>query len=79
MSTQTQTSVLGMNISELSLRDICEEITDINRDLSVIEDYEKGFISYGEMTRETSFLPKDKQRLLDAIISLRAEKAKRNN
>jgi chromosome segregation ATPase len=84
MNTQTQTqtqptAVLGTRLQELSVRDICEEITDINRDLAVIEDYEKGYISFGELTRETMFLPDDKQRLEEAVKILREEKANRNN
>lgn len=70
----TTTKVLGMNLAELSLRDICEEITDCKRDLAVIEDYEKGMLTYGELTRETMFHPSDKQFLIDAILKLREAK-----
>lgn len=66
--------VLGMNLSELSLRDICEEITDCKRDLAVIEDYEKGYLTYAELTRETMFHPSAKQSLADAIVKLKEVK-----
>jgi hypothetical protein len=69
--------VLGMNLAELSLRDICEEITDCKRDVAVIEDYEKGFLTYGELTRETMFHPSAKQSLLDAILKLKEVKSQK--
>ena len=71
--------VLGMNLAELSMRDICEELTDLKRDLAVIEDYEKGVISLGELARETMFMPEAKNNIITAISKLKAEKLKRNS
>ena len=71
--------VLGMDLSELSLRDICEELSDLKRDLRVIDDYEKGHISLGELTRETMFMPKAKNNIIVAISKLKTEKTKRQN
>lgn len=75
---ETTTKVLGMNLAELSMRDICEEITDLKRDLSAIEDFEKGYLTYGELTRETSFQPNQKQSIIDGIAALKMEKQNRN-
>lgn len=72
-------NVFGMHIPELSLKDICEELTDLKRDLSVIEDYEKGIITLSELMRETSFLPADKSSIIDAIDKLKEEKLNRNS
>lgn len=71
--------VLGMNLAELSMRDICEELTDLKRDLAVIEDYENGIITLGELTRETMFMPEAKNNIVVAITKLKAEKLKRNS
>jgi hypothetical protein len=71
--------ILGMNLAELSMRDICEEITDLKKDLAVIEDYEQGIISFGELTRETMFAPEAKNNIIVAINKLKQEKLKRNN
>lgn len=69
---------LGLILHDLSTRDICEELTDIRRDISAIEDYEKGLINYSEMREYTSFEPKDKPRLINAFKTLKEEKLKRN-
>lgn len=71
--------VLGMDLSELSLRDICEEISDLKRDLAVIDDYEKEYISLGELTREIMFMPEAKNNIIVAISKLKTEKTKRQN
>lgn len=71
-------AVLGMSLTDLSLRDICEEITDLKRDLAAIEDFEKGIITHSELVLATSFKPSQKQLIIDTIDSLRAEKQKRN-
>lgn len=67
-----------MSLTELSLRDICEEITDLKRDLAAIEDFEKGAITHSELVLATSFKPSQKQLIIDTIDSFRAEKQKRN-
>lgn len=72
------TVALGMKLAELSMRDICEELTDLKRDLAVIEDYEKGIITLGECMIETSFLPEAKGSIVEAIQLLREEKQNRN-
>lgn len=69
--------VLGMILTDLSLRDICEEIADLRRDLLCIEEYEVGNLSLGEMMRETSFMPAQKQSIIEAIAQLREEKKRR--
>ena len=68
-----------MDLSELSLRDICEEISDLKRDLAVIDDYEKEYISLGELTREIMFMPEAKNNIIVAISKLKTEKTKRQN
>lgn len=75
---ETTKKVLGMNVSKLSLRDICEELTDLKRDLSAIEDFEKGHLTYSELMAETSFLPSQKQMIIDGIAQLKQEKINRN-
>jgi len=70
--------ILGMNLKELSLKDICEELTDLKRDLSAIEDFEKGYLSYSELMTETSFSPSQKQIIIDGITKLKQEKINRN-
>lgn len=72
-------TVLGMNLSKLSLRDICEELADLKRDLAGIEDYEQGNITLGELTRETMFMPEAKNNIITAIAKLKVEKLKRNS
>lgn len=72
------TKVLGMNLEELSLKDICEELTDLKRDLSAIEDFDKGHLTYSELMAESSFLPSQKQMIIDGIAKLKKEKINRN-
>lgn len=72
-----QTTILGMNLSELSMRDISEELTDLKRDLAVLEDYEKGNISYSEMANDTMMKPTDKTKIQSAMSALYEEKYKR--
>jgi hypothetical protein len=84
MTTTTVTSssnrfVLGMNLDDLSLKDIREELTDIKRDLGAIEDYESGLISGSVLMHETMFKPSDKQKLIDAEKKLREEIRRRND
>lgn len=71
-------AVLGMNLSELSLRDICQEITDVKKDISAIQSFEAGKIGFSEMSSITSFRPDQKAMLFDAFKKLSAEKSKRN-
>lgn len=70
-------TVLGMHLSDLSLQDICEEITDLRMDLATIEDFEKGYIGYSEMRQETMFLPSQKLTIIEGIDTLKKEKQRR--
>jgi hypothetical protein len=72
-------TVLGMNLSELSIKDIKEEIIDLKKDLIAIQDYEDGLIGYAEFRRRTMFNPCQKEMIIDAIEKLREEKVKRVN
>jgi hypothetical protein len=71
-------SVLGMKLSDLSVKDICEELTDLKKDLRAIEEYERGEIRTSELTRRTTFWITEKPRIEEAIRVLTAEKIKRN-
>jgi hypothetical protein len=71
-------TVLGMKISELSTRDICEELMDLRRDLRAIEEYERGDIRVAELTRRTTFWITEKPKIEEAIRVLTAEKIRRN-
>jgi hypothetical protein len=71
-------TVLGMRLSDLSLKDICEELTDIRKDLTAINDFNEGGINFGELSQRTNFLPSDKHRLEWAQSILQEEKIKRN-
>lgn len=72
-------TVLGMNLDELSLRDICEEITDIKKDLRYICEYENGTITYAELVRECMVEPEEKTALVQGLKILQEEKERRNN
>lgn len=56
---QTPTTVLGLKATDLSLQDICEEITDVKRDIAAIEQFNEGKMTAHELTRITMFKPVD--------------------
>ena len=71
-------SVLGMRLSDLTLKDILEELTDLKKDLRAIQEYERGEIRTSELTRRTTFWITEKPKIEEAIRVLTEEKIKRN-
>jgi hypothetical protein len=71
-------SVLGMRLSDLTLQDISEELTDLKKDLRAIEEYERGDIRTSELTRRTTFWITEKPKIEEAIRVLTQERIKRN-
>jgi hypothetical protein len=66
--------VLGMDVAELSIKDICEELTDLRHDLIAIDDFERGDILHSEFTARTMAKVSDKGNIMEAIRVLEMQK-----